>query len=389
MRRRHRSETTQVWCTYWIRVGSAYSPPQMPANVIAKIKYPPDNQPPRQVKPRMSDAPSQYTEKSYNPGDTPQSTKRSMPASGSTDSLARATSPLGSSDRLAQMAQSPPISLGAQIPATTHPPRPDSQAQDAAQRPSANGPPQRPKREGDDEYRRAMSPVNAGSSSPTQPGFRVTSPNGTHPASPPQVKNGFNPSVLGTRSPSPRMRTAEADRPAPPPDAFYYGRSPTANGFNQTNRPSSIGNSADLMRELKAKEGEVETGRQREAALRVIIAKAKKAGFVLDQGEESDDEDERDDVEGDEAVVRKLTDALVRLKQEKASIQVRTALCLPEAMADSRTSLLHRSRSHLIERSRRNDYAAVRCKKLPSSVPRWLRWSLTLQMTSRESKRNA
>jgi hypothetical protein len=119
------------------------------------------------------------------------------------------------------------------------------------------------------------------------------------------------------------MRTPEADRPAPPPDAFYYGRSPITNGFNQPNRPNSVDGTADLMRELKVKEGEVESGKQREAALRVIIAKARKAGFVPDLGEESEDEDEQDGVEGDEAVVRKLTDALVRLKQEKAAIQVR------------------------------------------------------------------
>lgn len=114
------------------------------------------------------------------------------------------------------------------------------------------------------------------------------------------------------------MRMSDADRPAPPPDAFYYGRSPTANGFNA--RPSSLSGSSDLMREIKAKEGELDAGRKREAALRLIIAKATSQGLVLDP-EEAEAEGETE-LQGDEGTVRKLADALVRLKQEKASIQV-------------------------------------------------------------------
>ena len=77
--------------------------------------------------------------------------------------------------------------------------------------------------------------------------------------------------------------------------------------------------SADLVRELKAKESEVNAGKKREAALRVIIAKAAKRGFVL--GEE-DEEYQGGTMDDDKELVGKLTDALVRLKQEKASIQV-------------------------------------------------------------------
>ena len=166
-----------------------------------------------------------------------------------------------------------------------------------------------------------MSPPNAGSGgSPTQRNFRVTSPNGMGPASPPHAKNGFNQSILGTRSPSPRLKTSpDQERPAPPPDAFYYGRSPTSNGFSAAQRPNSLSSAADLARELKAKESEINAGKKREAALRLIIAKAAQQGFALNDKEE---EYQGHEIEADSATVEKLTDALLRLKQEKASIQV-------------------------------------------------------------------
>ncbi|ORY28504.1 hypothetical protein BCR39DRAFT_535012 [Naematelia encephala] len=283
-----------------------------------KIKYPPDTQPPRQMKPRPSDpaVPSQAGREASSPqvippSDTPQSVRRQLPPSSSIDSLARAASPptSGSSDRLAQLAQAP-IPLAAPIEGQL--PR------------SVNGaPPQRPRREGDEEFRRAMSPTGMnGPPSPSQNGFpvRVTSPTGGQgPASPPHgVKNGFNASVLGTRSPSPRLRmTDNGDRPAPPPDAFYYGRSPTGASFSP--RPNSMSGSADIMRELKAKEAEVEAGKKREAALRVIIGKAVHQGYITEDDEQP--EQPNGDSTPNDEVVRKLADALVRLKQEKAAIQ--------------------------------------------------------------------
>jgi hypothetical protein len=193
--------------------------------------------------------------------------------------------------------------------------RPSQQQQpNGPQPPQTNGPPQRPRREGDEEYRRAMSPPN-GPPSPTNPTHRVVSPT--------NAKNGFNSSILGTRSPSPRMRMADGDsKPVPPADAFYYGRSPTANGFSPQVRPTSLhgSGSSELMSQLKSRDAELEAGRKREAGLRVILGKAMQAGFVADV----DDEEGSDngDVDGDEDLVGKLTDALVRLKHEKASIQV-------------------------------------------------------------------
>jgi hypothetical protein len=192
---------------------------------------------------------------------------------------------------------------------------PQQQQQQQANGPQPNGPPQRPRREGDEEYRRAMSPPN-GPPSPTNPTHRVVSPT--------NAKNDFNSSILGTRSPSPRMRMADGDtsKPVPPADAFYYGRSPTANGFSPIGRPNSLhgSGSSELMSQLKSRDAELEAGRKREAGLRVILSKAMQAGFVADV--DNEEESENGDVDGDEDSVGKLTDALVRLKHEKASIQV-------------------------------------------------------------------
>ena len=298
-----------------------------------KIKYPPDNQPPRQVKAKESGVFNQQQpgtlssgilnqpparDGSPPKGDTPQSVRRQIHPSTSMDSLARATSPPSSSERLVQLAQAPPLAA----PIETRPmPRSESQDLIQAARPQPNGaPPQRPRREGDEDFRRAMSPTGVnGPTSPIQSTFpvRVTSPPGGGPASPPSSR--FNANVLGTRSPSPRLRMAEAgERPAPPPDAFYYSRSPTSAGFG--GRPNSVSGSAELVRELKAKDGEVEAGKKREAALRIILGKAVFQGFVS-QDQEHEDLPNGEEIDSRE-MVRKLTDALVRLKQEKATIQV-------------------------------------------------------------------
>ena len=80
------------------------------------------------------------------------------------------------------------------------------------------------------------------------------------------------------------------------------------------------------MNQLKSRDAELEAGRKREAGLRVILGKAMQAGFVADIDDEEGSEN--GDVERDEDLVGKLTDALVRLKHEKSSIQV--SLMSPE-----------------------------------------------------------
>ncbi|WWC88764.1 uncharacterized protein L201_003677 [Kwoniella dendrophila CBS 6074] len=334
-------------------------PAQMHILDTTKIKYPPDTQPPRNASSLQNHSSSGHSQQSQQSNDqvqaqrpssrndtppknvqqrsneTPQSAKRGLPNSGSMDSLARAASPPATGERLPPNMQP----LGASLP------RSESgdlgqianSANQATPRANTNmnsGPPQRPRREGDEEYRRAMSPPN-GPTSPSNPNFpqnnRVTSPTHNGPSSPPaNVKTGFNASVLGTRSPSPRLRMLDGgggvngeSRQAPPPDAFYYGRSPTsANGF-PNGRPSSLSGAQDLLRELKQKENDIDLGKKRELALKVILARAVQQGFVPNEDEDLDLPDKNDDEsEGKEKeLINKLTDALVRLKQEKAVIQ--------------------------------------------------------------------
>ncbi|KAK4684618.1 hypothetical protein P7C73_g5552, partial [Tremellales sp. Uapishka_1] len=315
----------------------------------SKIKYPADTQPRSTPKARTaSDAPSQqavsnndrpgYPTRENSPPKQSQNndTSRQIPLSESQDSFARTLSPSVSSDKLATVAQSQAPQPERGIP------RSDSQDLAARAAPNGAGPPQRPRREGDDDFKahptRTMSPPNGVSramspevramspnvmASPTQNTYpiRVTSPNGHGPASPPAngVKNGFNASVLGTRSPSPRLRQIEGERPAPPADAFYYGKSPTANGFG--GRPGSVSSSGELMRELKARDEEIAAGKKREAAMRMILGKAIQQGFVADDGDDLPTGEEMKD----NPLVQKLAEALLRLKQDKASIQIRLA----------------------------------------------------------------
>ncbi|WVQ80675.1 hypothetical protein IAT38_002780 [Cryptococcus sp. DSM 104549] len=329
----------------------------------SKIKYPADSVPPGQrVKSTASIGDSPQKNQGVNQSGMPQGpgtgaqgdgAKRHLPGSASQDGLAqRAMSPQGQmNDRAQPQGQQP---MGAMLPRSEPAVdlnqvqnQPPVQAQMSPQAagprsiPKANGapagaaPPQRPRREGDDEFREAMSPTMAnhpplanGGTSPSQGGFpaRVTSPTHNSPASPRPPKMVFNQSVHGARSPSPRMRMADgspADRAPPPPDAFYYGRkSPTTNGFG--GRPSSLGPATgDLIKELKAKDGEIETAQKREAALKVILRRAVQQGFVAGEGAEDLD---KEDVEvqtdgGDERMIHKLADSLVRLKHDKAEMQ--------------------------------------------------------------------
>jgi hypothetical protein len=242
-------------------------------------------------------------------------------------------SPSRSLENMVQVAAAPPLAAPIETRSI-----PRSESQDFQQRQEATplqqqgkppmGPPQRPRREGDEDFRRVMSPVNLNgnvitngpSSPPMRQSVRVLSPNGNEPASPVQpIKPNHFSSVLGTRSPSPRLRTLDGERSAPPPDAFYYGRSPTTpNGFANGGRPGSLSGVGDLMRELKARDTELDAAKSREAALKAIVGKAVDGGFVPDEEVDLPNGQKEDDPD----TVRKLSDGLVRLKQEKATFQV-------------------------------------------------------------------
>ncbi|BEJ17140.1 hypothetical protein CspHIS471_0605410 [Cutaneotrichosporon sp. HIS471] len=352
-----------------------------------KIKYPSDSQAPggarapQQVRPRTtSDATDRRPANGGSPnGSSPYgmgssgNAQAAYMASRSVDNVSRAMSP-------PQVTSEPrPLIVtndtGGKL--TKHTPR--SESLDSAGPPSAglrmNGqaqpmgvpqpmmqgnplpqgaPPQRPRREGDEEYRRAMSPPevtingtpNTSSSSPTNES--VVTPNGDvvtpvarrrsmSPPPPGHVpSHTVHPNMRNSRSPPPQLRVGEDGRPALPPDAFYFsGKSPTGGsrpgsllgrpgsllgrpGSIIGNRPGSVAGTADLLREIKARETEADSAKRREGALRVLLGKAIEQGYVVD--EDVADVPPPGNL-GNNEQLRHVALALKQLKQEKANLQ--------------------------------------------------------------------
>jgi hypothetical protein len=175
---------------------------------------------------------------------------------------------------------------------------------------------------------RAFSPEQGRVKSPAlSSASRATSPNG-EVYTPPSVQQPNIASVVGSngfaaraRSPSPRQQPYTVPGTGP-------GRavSPTPQGVH---RPGSTGNvTADLIRELKAKETEMEGMKKREAWLKVVLTKASRAGFVYEDG----DLNEAELLELSESVSAKesgpagdrLKEMAVKFKQLKAIVQVRS-----------------------------------------------------------------
>ena len=164
----------------------------------------------------------------------------------------------------------------------------------------------------------AVSPDNPRAKSPTGTASRAVSPSQGaaevyDPAGPQaslasviMSRNG-----LAARSPSPVV-----DRSKAPLDAFFKPASPTMNGFA---KPGSTGNiTADLIRDLKDKEAEVEALKKKEAWMKAALLKAERSGFIYAESEEElSSRADDDDIDG-----RKVTEMVINLKQLKAKIQV-------------------------------------------------------------------
>ena len=205
----------------------------------------------------------------------------------------------------------------------------------------SGGKPKRPKREGDDDFlgtddghgtdatasesaHRATSspdPIIARAKSPGS--FRATSPiSQSGPEQQTNIASVAARLVDRTRSPSPIV-----NRNNPPLDAFYSGvRSPSANGFTSA-RPGSVGHgghggstgniTADLIRDLKAREAEVDNMKNREVWMKAALSKASRSGFVY---EDRDSGEGELDLSGDD---RKMAELVLNFKQFKAQMQVR------------------------------------------------------------------
>lgn len=140
--------------------------------------------------------------------------------------------------------------------------------------------------------------------------------NGTQPMSAAAVAIAKS-AGLGGRSPSPNV-----DRSRPPVDGFYVAEarsSPTANGYIPNGSTGNV--TADLIRDLKAKETEMEAMRKREAKMRAALAQAHKAGFVYADAASLSNGDAVQAEDGQRAVT-----IAVNLQQLKAQIQVSAIL---------------------------------------------------------------
>jgi hypothetical protein len=126
----------------------------------------------------------------------------------------------------------------------------------------------------------------------------------------------------GARSPSPVI-----DRTKPPPDAFYPSGpsgSPSGNGFPGM-RPGSTGNvTADLIRDLKNKETELDAIKRREAWMKATLSKASKSGFVYSTSDLDANEAEEMGLNGsvDKDDPGRVREMVIKFKQFRAQIQV-------------------------------------------------------------------
>lgn len=140
--------------------------------------------------------------------------------------------------------------------------------------------------------------------------------------------------ALAARSPSPIV-----DRSKPPVDGFYStGRaSPLTNGYGSSHgdggtgvvRPGSTGNiTADLIRDLKLKEAEMEVMKKREKWMREALKSATHAGFTLVDSEvDLTDLGRGTPASGDEQTdMKSLVNIILRVKQDHARIQVRNVI---------------------------------------------------------------
>ena len=128
----------------------------------------------------------------------------------------------------------------------------------------------------------------------------------------------------------PRGSSPVVDRNKPTEGYFSStGRaSPTVNGVGPHIRPGSTGNvTADLIRDLKVKDAEVEEMRRRETWMRMTLKNATLAGFTTGDRELDVGRSDRQSPVGDDADVKALASVIVRLKQEQARIQVRFSNC--------------------------------------------------------------
>lgn len=129
------------------------------------------------------------------------------------------------------------------------------------------------------------------------------------------VAMGMNGTAAAMRSTSPTA----GERGKSSLDSYYGQRaaSPIVNGFSHAKAGSTGNITADLVRDLKAKEAEIEALKKREAWMKAALTKASRSGFVYADGEVLSSDADDDDIDS-----RKVADMVMNLKNLKAKIQV-------------------------------------------------------------------
>ena len=168
------------------------------------------------------------------------------------------------------------------------------------------------------EQTRAKSPAQA------SVGSRAVSPS-SNPGHPPPnligVSMGINgrssPAITGRASPITGRASPAVDRPRPGGEGHSVAAAHT-NGFVPSrNGNGSVGNvTADLLRDLKAKDVELDSVRRQMVWMKEALAKATRAGYVQTDREGSPD------LADDGAKESRYADLALKFKQFKAQMQV-------------------------------------------------------------------
>lgn len=195
-----------------------------------------------------------------------------------------------------------------------------------------------------ESYTRAISPEQSRAKSPAQQtvGSRAVSPaNGVDGYTGQPNMVGMLNGLGGRASPAP------VDRSKPPTDAFYNTSFSLPNGYQHhrsNSRNESVSNvTADLLKDLKAKDIELESSRRQILWMKEALAKASRSGYVYT------DRDGNEVTDGDVAdgPSSRYSDLVLNFKQFKAQMQ--SAMAEQSRLASEQVSDAERQRVNAIQ----------------------------------------
>ncbi|KAI0066487.1 hypothetical protein BV25DRAFT_1820444 [Artomyces pyxidatus] len=226
--------------------------------------------------------------------------------------------------------------------------------------PTANGKgkaPMRPPRDGDDNLNMDDADVSAAENAPRE---RALSPEQPYRARSPADRSGSPAGMVSMASVAMKQNGSAAPRSSSPlvervksPDGGYnYVQSspvsgaPAVNGFTSHGaKPGSTGNvTADLIRDLKDREVELETLKRKEGWMKAALMQASRSGFIYADSGDDVPEGVLQEVEDGHP---KVAEAVVNLKQLRARIQA--SMVEQARSASARISEAERQRSTAVQ----------------------------------------